>query len=702
MTSSNLASSEPSAAPDPSPTEEDSSQHDLLDAPPFLERAWNVLQGRPKNFRDPKIFHNISLIAFLAWVGLGADGLSSSAYGPDECFRALREHGNYTFLAVFLALATAVTVMILSISYSKIIEHFPSGGGGYVVATKLLGRHAGVVSGSALLVDYVLTISVSIASGADAIFNMLPLGMHRFKLAVEVAAILALILLNLRGVKESVTALLPVFLVFLITHAILVVGGIVSHFTHFAAITADVSNGLHQGVSTLGVWGLFMVFTAAFARGSGTYTGIEAVSNGLQIMREPKVHTGKKTMVYMALSLAITSAGILLCYLLFNVEPSEGKTLNGVLVEVFAGNWQLFGLPVGKVFVLLVLASEGALLFVAAQTGFIDGPRVMSNMAVDSWLPRRFASLSDRLTTANGVVILGSAALVLLVGTHGNLDTLVVMYAINVFVTFSLSQLGMVRFWWQRSKLGAHWKRQLSLHGVALVLCLGILAFTIVQKFSQGAWVTIAVTTCIIVLCLAINLHYRNVAQQLRRLDEELGDLGLIEGIGGEPDPRAPTAVLMVGGYGGIGIHSLLSIQRSYAGYFQNVVFVSVAVLDSGSFKGAEEIDSLHKRTRDSLDQYVKLARGLGWNASARMASGLDAVKEATTLCTGIAAEFPRSAFFAGKLIWKRETWWQRILHNETAYQIERRLHWKGLPMAVLPIRVGLGAETRTAPVKAA
>jgi hypothetical protein len=162
-------------------------------------------------------------------------------------------------------------------------------------------------------------------------------------------------------------------------------------------------------------------------------------------------------------SLGITSGGILLCYLLFKVAPAEGKTLNGVLVEAFAGNWTLFGLPVGKVFVGLVLASEGALLFVAAQTGFIDGPRVMSNMAVDSWLPRRFASLSDRLTTANGIIILGSAALILLVATHGNIDTLVVMYAINVFVTFSLSQA------WDVPLLVAAQKTRRSLE--AAVLC---------------------------------------------------------------------------------------------------------------------------------------------------------------------------------------------------------------------------------------
>jgi amino acid transporter len=696
-----MAHGSPPQEPDPGPTEDDSSVGLPLDRPNIWERAWNVLQGRPKNFRDPSIFHKLSLIAFLAWVGLGADGLSSSAYGPDECFRALREHGNYTFLAVFLALATAATVMILSFSYSRIIEHFPSGGGGYLVATKLLGRHAGVVSGCALLVDYVLTISVSIASGADAVFSVLPLGLHRWKLVVEVGAILMLVLLNLRGVKESVTSLLPVFLIFLLTHAILITGGVLSHLGNFGAIASDFSTGMSQGMSNLGLWGLVAVFTAAFARGSGTYTGIEAVSNGLQIMREPRVETGKKTMLYMALSLSITSGGILLCYLLFGVAPAEGKTLNGVLVEAFAGHWQIFGLPLGKLFVLLVLASEAALLFVAAQAGFIDGPRVMSNMAVDSWLPRRFASLSDRLTTANGVVIMGAAALVVLIATHGSIDALVVMYAINVFVTFSLSQLGMARFSWQEHRRGAHWKRAFCLHVVALGLCVGILSLTVLQKFSQGAWVTLLVTAVIVALCLAINVHYRRVAQQLRRLDQDLGDLGLLAAAaGGDLDPSQPTAILMVGSYGGVGIHSLLSIQRHYPDYYKNVIFVSVAVLDSGTFKGKSEVEHLERQVRQSLDQYVRLGRALGWRAASRMASGIDAVKEATALCMALAEEFPRSTFFAGKLIWKRETWWQRILHNETAYQIERRLHWRGLSMSVLPIRVGLGAENRPAPIR--
>src|SRR5262245_16704856 len=160
------------------------------------------LIGKPRDLRDPKVFHHVSLIAFFAWVGLGADGLSSSAYGPEEAFRAL--NGHY-YMAVFLAVAMAATVFIISYAYSRIIEHFPAGGGGYVVATKLLGPSFGVVSGAALLVDYVLTISVSIAAAADAGFSLLSPSWQPWKVTLEFAVIGLFMVMNLRGVKESVT-----------------------------------------------------------------------------------------------------------------------------------------------------------------------------------------------------------------------------------------------------------------------------------------------------------------------------------------------------------------------------------------------------------------------------------------------------------------------------------------------------------------
>src|SRR5262249_13922851 len=208
-------------------------------APPrvsIIERLRERFVGRARDPLDPHVFHQISLIAFLAWVGLGADGLSSSCYGPAEAYLALGEHH---FLAIILAGLMAITVFVISASYSQIIELFPSGGGGYLVATHLLGSGAGLVSGCALVIDYVLTISGCIASGADAVFSLLPPFLPQYKLATASIVVLLLIVMNLRGVKESVTTLLPIFIVFLITHAVVIAVALVSSAQAAPQIVAD-------------------------------------------------------------------------------------------------------------------------------------------------------------------------------------------------------------------------------------------------------------------------------------------------------------------------------------------------------------------------------------------------------------------------------------------------------------------------------
>ena len=318
----------------------------------MLKRLKRWLLGAPRNISDPTTYHKISLIALLAWVGLGADGLSSSAYGPDEAFRTL---GSHTYLAVPFTLAIAFTVFIISYAYSRIIEHFPYGGGGYIVAGRLLGPRFGVISGSALLVDYVLTISVSIASGADQVFSVLPPEAAHWKLIAEALIIGLMVLLNLRGVKESVAVLTPIFALFIVTHTILIFGGIGSHLWAVPQVASEFHQGFQTELTTLGIGGMLALFMRAYAMGGGTYTGIEAVSNGLQIMREPKVETGKRTMLLMAISLAITAGGIMLCYLLFHASPEPGKTMNAVLLERFSGQWRPFGLPLGHAFVVLAL-----------------------------------------------------------------------------------------------------------------------------------------------------------------------------------------------------------------------------------------------------------------------------------------------------------------------------------------------------------
>ncbi len=649
-----------------------------------------IVLGQPRDPTDPGVFHKISLVAFLAWVGLGADGLSSSCYGPDEAFRAIQGH---EYLAFYLALMTALTVAIISFAYSLLIEHFPSGGGGYLVSTKLLGPKAGVVSGSALVVDYVLTITVSICSGVDALFSFLPLTLQGWKVPADLVILLLLLVLNLRGVKESVKILLPIFLVFLATHILLILYGVFSHLGSFHTVMAETHTSLARDSSGLGWIALFLLFFRAYSLGGGTYTGIEAVSNGVPILREPKVATAKRTMVYMAVSLAFTAGGILFCYLLWNVAAVDGKTMNAVLLERVFSSWQLGGLPVGQWLVVLTLVSEGALLFVAAQTGFIDGPRVLSNMAVDSWVPHRFAQLSERLVTKYGILIMGVAACLLVVRTGGSVRFLVVLYAINVFLTFSLSQLGMARYWLGDGRRHRGWLRNLGVHGVALVLCLGILTITVFEKFKEGGWLTLVLTTSLILLCMAIRSHYDGIRSEIRKLDTILGEIptaGHGEQ-GKEPDPSQPVAALLVSGYGGLGIHSVLSIQRLFPGYYKNIMFISLGVVDSGHFKGRDEVEALERQTEENLKRYVAFANSLGLNAAYRFSLGTEVVEEAETLCQRVVKEYPRAVFFLGKLIFAKEKMYYKILHNDTAFAIQRRLQFSGLQTVVLPIRINTG-----------
>ncbi len=665
-------------APGPDPQEE--SRHDET----LRARVQRKILGAPRDVTDPNVLHKISLIAFLAWVGLGADGLSSSSYGPEEAFRTL---GNQHYLALVLAFATGITVLILSASYSSIIEQFPTGGGGYVVASRLLGPNFGVISGCALVVDYVLTITTSIASGGDAIFSFLPLSLETWKLPAEFATIVFLITLNIRGVKESVKLLTPIFIIFLITHAVLIGCALGAHAGQIPAVSGRLTHEYQTGISTLGFWGLAILFLRAYSLGGGTYTGIEAVSNGLQIMREPRVQTGKKTMLYMALSLAITASGILLCYLLLQTRPVANQTMNAVLAAQVFGRWHLGSLPIGYWLILVTLISEGFLLFVAAQAGFIDGPRVMANMAVDSYFPHRFAALSEQLSMQNGVLLMGGAALGMLAYTRGNIHVLLVMYSINVFLTFTLSQFSMTKFWWPR-RSDRRRPYHVFIHVLAFLLCSSILAVTLFEKFGAGGWVTVVITTVFVILCLVVNRHYANVRNGLRALDDVLENIPTT----GDPNlsplnPSVPTAVLLVGSFSGLGVHTLLSTMRFFPGLYKQFVFVSVAVVDSGTFKGREEIEALEHKTESDVQKYVDLTRRLGFPAEGVTEVGIEVVATATEVCERVAKKYPRATIVSGKLVFRQESMFNRLLHNETPMLIQRRLQWLGVPMVVLPVR---------------
>jgi amino acid transporter len=654
----------------------------------------DVVIGRARNLSDKSLFHQTTLIALFAWVGLGADGLSSSCYGPEAAFLALKGH---TFLSLFVAVATILTIVVICTSYSQIIEAFPSGGGGYLVASKLLSPTAGVVSGCALIGDYVLTIALSVASGTDALFSLLPLEWQLWKVKFSVGIVIFLTLLNLRGVKESVLLWVPVFFLFVATYTFAIVYGVASHAGELPGIAHGMASDVHATASQIGWWAMLVVILRAYSLGAGTYTGIEAVSNGLNALREPRVATGKRTMVYMAVSLSFVVGGLLLAYLLYHVTPTPGKTLNAVLFEEMTATWPV---AAARTFVAAALISSAALLFIAAQTGFFGGPRILANMAVDRWMPTRFASLSDRLVTQNGVLLMGLAAVVVTVlaavlSTQATVSVLVVLYSINVFITFTLSQLGMVRHWWLERAVTPTWKRKLLVNGFGLLLTGGILISLCVVKFSEGGWVTLFVTGILVAAAFRIKRHYRQTQTQLQRLNELVAATGIDADSAKNTNvpapacnPQARTAVFLVNGFNGLGLHTLLAVVRMFPKIYHNFIFLQVGVVDAGSFKGAAEMENLREHSRREVDRYVAYMRQKGFYAEAHFALGTDVVDEATKLCETVAQRFPSAQFFAGQLVFKDESLLTRWLHNSTVFELQRRLYQHGWPMLILPIQV--------------
>jgi amino acid transporter len=649
----------------------------------------NTVIGRAHNISDKKIFHNMSLVALLAWVGLGADGLSSSCYGPEAAFLALKGH---TYLSLFVALASIVTIVVICASYSQIIELFPTGGGGYLVASKLLSPTAGVVSGSALLGDYVLTIALSVASGADAIFSMLPEHYLTYKVGFSAGAVVFLTVLNLRGVKESVVLWVPVFFVFVGTYTFGIVWAISAHFGDLPQIAQGVAADVHSTWldPQIGLIGMLAVMLRAYGLGAGTYTGIEAVSNAVNTLREPRVQTGKRTMLYMAVSLSLVVGGLLLAYLLYHVEHVDGKTLNAILFEKITAGWPPL---LSKSFVIAAMGSSAALLVIAAQTGFVGGPRVLANMAVDRWMPTRFATLSDRLVTQNGVLMMGLAALIIVLSTSASVSFMVVLYSINVFITFSLSQLGMVRHWWQVRAKEPAWQRKISINGVGLLLTGGILALLCVVKFDEGGWATLLVTGALVGLSFWVKRHYRHTQNKLHRLNELVAaaladDAIVVEKTPPPCDTNARTAVFLVNGFNGMGLHTLLAVVRMFPKVYQNFVFVQVGVLDAGNFKGADEVENLREYSQREAGRFVAYMGKRGFYTEAHVALGTDIVEEAAKLCAVIAEKFPQAQFFAGQLVFKDESFATRWLHNHTVFELQRRLYQNGRAMLILPIQV--------------
>jgi amino acid transporter len=665
----------------------------------YLHKVKKTIIGKPLDLTDSRTFSHISLIVFFAWVGLGSDALSSSCYGPEEIYKNLSVHTN---LSLIVGLLTAFTIFIISTSYSQIIRLFPHGGGGYLVASKLISPRVGMISGCALLIDYVLTISISISSGADAVFSFLPLPFHEYKVFFAVFILIVLTVLNLRGVKESVAFLTPIFVIFVLTHIFLIVYSFSTHVPEMKTVAVQTTTEFSSTVSQLGIFGTLFLIMKAYSMGAGTYTGIEAVSNGIPNLREPRVNTAIKTMRLLALSLALAVVGLVIAYFLFNVHFVPGKTLNAVLIGNAIAHWNPF---VGQTFLYVTLISEAALLFVAAQTGYLDGPRVMANMAHDYWLPRKFTLLSDRLVSQNGIVLMGVAAFIVIWLSKGSVAFLVVLYSINVFITFTLSQFGMVKHWFNVRKTEKKWFGKLVINGIGLLLTTFILITVTVIKFEEGGWITLVITTCLVALSLYIKKHYNQIGKEIGNIQSVMNTkmpelvtilrtkIKLVKTDHNVLDTSDSTAVILVNGYSAIGLYSLFYLLNTFHNTYKNFVFISVGVVDSGSFNSHEQLEILKLQIENDLQKYVKLIKELGCHAEYRYGIGTDVSEEVLKLVPEVLEKYPNSTFVGGQLIIRGMYRLSRVLHNFTIFSIQRRLYKHGLTTIIIPISLDKAIE---------
>ncbi|MCL4499443.1 MAG: APC family permease, partial [Chloroflexi bacterium] len=439
------------------------------------------------------------LIKTLALAVFSSDALSSVAYATEEILLVLVLAGSGGLgFSLPITFGIVLLLVILVTSYRQVITAYPSGGGAYIVASENLGSNAGLVAGASLLVDYTLTVSVSIAAGVAAITSAIP-ALDGFRVGISVGLVALTALANLRGIRDSGKIFAVPTYSFVAVLFITIIAGLVRYAMGFRFVG---SGGSDQLVALQGIT-LFLILRA-FASGCAALTGVEAISNGVQSFKKPESHNAKTTLVAMALILGSLFAGISILAHLYGLRPSESETIISQLARgVFGG-----GIPY-----YVVQATTALILTVAANTSFADFPRVSSIMAHDGFMPRQLGNRGARLAFSNGIILLAAFAALLLIVFGGDTHRLIPLYAVGVFTSFTLSQTGMVRHWKKSGEPG--WKSKAAINAIGAVTTFFVLIVIAATKFAHGAWIVIVLIPLLIMLFKKIKSHYDSVSSEL-------------------------------------------------------------------------------------------------------------------------------------------------------------------------------------------
>lgn len=490
-----------------------------------FRRIKQLLVGSPL---DTASLHEQRLSKKEGLAVLASDNLSSTAYATEEILLALMAGAALgtvvpTVYAIPIAAAIVGLTFIVAISYGQTLHAYPTGGGAYTVAKENLGVTAGLLGGSALLIDYVLTVAVSVAAGIAAITSAFP-ALYGHRVALCLLAIAAILLGNLRGVRESATLFAGPVYIFILSLSTLVLVGLIRYATGGsvgAASPAPVAEAHDLA------WNAAVVFLLlrAFASGCVAMTGIEAVANGVRIFRSPASRNASITLFIMATLLSALFLGTAVLAYLFGTMPQEGETVVSQLARVVFGSGPLY---------YLLQAATMAILVLAANTSFADFPRLASVMAQDRFLPRQLANLGDRLVFSNGIVVLGVIAALLIVLFDAKVHNLIPLYMVGVFLAITLSQSGMVQHWRRTPERGAGRRALVNAVGAAITGL--VLVVVTVVKFTHGAWLIVVAIPTLVWVCRRVRNHYYLVAREMSLADYE------------KPEPRRHLAVVPVAG----------------------------------------------------------------------------------------------------------------------------------------------------------
>ena len=430
---------------------------------------------------------------------LSSDALSSVAYATEEVLIPLALFASAAVAwSMPIALAIAVLLFVVTMSYRQTIEAYPNGGGAYTVAKENLGEISGLVAAAALLIDYVLTVAVSVSAGIESIASAFPVLLPH-KTAIDVVVIVVIMLMNLRGVRESANIFaLPTYL-FIASFVIMIVVGAWNILTGNNPAIAPIVHETYPAIP------LFLLLRA-FSSGCVALTGIEAISNGIPIFNEPSQRNAKITMAWMAFILGAFFLAITLLSHLYGITPKEGETAVSLLArQVFGDSFFYYVIPTATTLILIL----------AANTSYADFPRLSSLLAKDRYLPRQLASLGDRLVFSNGIAGLSIAAIVLVILFGGDTHLLIPLYAVGVFLSFTLSQLGMIRHHLRNREPG--WRRSLVFNALGTITTAVVLVIIGATKFMHGAWMVVMLIPLFVLLFKQIHKHYRETARRLTR-----------------------------------------------------------------------------------------------------------------------------------------------------------------------------------------